>query len=113
MACKGDVTKYYQEAKATAQPVAQPINVNVSNVNTNQNTNGGYGAAVSHKSRMVTLLLAIFLGEIGFHRFYVGKIGSGIIWLLTMGCFGIGWVIDIIKIATGTFKDGNGLPITK
>lgn len=62
---------------------------------------------------MVTLILSIFLGGLGIHRFYVGKIGTGIIWLLTAGCCGIGWIYDIVKVATGTFKDGAGLIISK
>ena len=63
----------------------------------------------SSKSRLVALLLCIFLGSLGVHRFYVGKIGTGIIWLFSAGCFGIGWIIDIIMIACGkmTDKDGN------
>ena len=45
----------------------------------------------SSKSRMVALLLCFFLGTLGAHRFYVGKIGTGVVWLLTLGGgFGIG-----------------------
>ena len=71
----------------------------------------GYPEEVSGKSRLVTLLLCIFLGGLGVHRFYVGKIGTGIIWLLTAGCFGIGWIIDIIMIACGKMRDKDGYPI--
>lgn len=66
---------------------------------------------VSSKSKMVALLLCIFTGYLGIHRFYVGKIGSGIIYFLTMGLFGIGWIIDIISIAAGSFKDKYGMPL--
>lgn len=63
----------------------------------------------SSKSKIVALLLAIFLGELGIHRFYVGKVGTGILWLLTAGLCGIGWIYDIVKIATGTATDGAGM----
>ena len=60
---------------------------------------------ISPNSRTVTLLLCIFLGEFGIHRFYSGKIGTGILYLCTAGLFGIGWIIDIIMICTGSFTD--------
>ena len=59
----------------------------------------------SPKSRLITLLLCIFVGGLGIHRFYVGKIGTGILWLLTGGCLGIGALVDIIMIATENFTD--------
>lgn len=64
------------------------------------------------KSKMVALLLCIFLGGLGIHRFYVGKIGTGIIWLLTGGCFGIDYIVDIVMIATGKFTDKAGNALT-
>lgn len=67
---------------------------------------GGGMNEESPKSKILALILAIFLGAAGIHRFYVGKIGTGIIWLCTGGCFAIGWIYDIIKIASGTFRDG-------
>lgn len=94
-------------------PQQQPnVVINNSNANVNTNVVGGVGM-VSPKSKIVALLLCIFLGEFGIHRFYVGKIGTGIIWLCTMGLFGIGWIVDIIMLIIGSFKDGLGLPLRK
>ena len=59
-------------------------------------------------SRLVALLLCVFLGYLGVHRFYVGKIATGILWVCTGGLFGIGWVIDLILIAAGNFTDIDG-----
>ena len=67
----------------------------------------------SNKSKTVALLLCIFLGGLGVHRFYVGKIGTGIVWMLTGGVFGIGWIVDIIQIALGNFKDKSGALLKK
>ncbi len=65
----------------------------------------------SEKSRLVALLLVLFLGCLGIHRFYVGKIGTGLLMLFTLGGLGIWTLIDFIMIATGNFKDKNGLLI--
>lgn len=67
----------------------------------------------SKKLRLSALLLAIFLGELGIHRFYVKKIGTGILWFLTFGCFGIGWLVDLIMIISGEFKTKDGQLILK
>ena len=71
------------------------------------------GLSISPKSKIITLILVIFLGFLGIHRFYAGKVGTGIIWFLTAGFFVFGWIYDIIKIASGTFTDGMGFTIRK
>lgn len=71
------------------------INANT-NVNTNQNTNAAViGKA---KNKWVSFCLCLFLGYFGAHKFYEGKVGLGILYLLTIGLFGIGWIADIFII---------------
>lgn len=66
----------------------------------------------SPKSFVAALILCFLLGGLGVHRFYVGKIGTGILTILTIGgFFGIWPLIDLIMIATGKFKDSDGLNI--
>ena len=67
---------------------------------------------MSKKSRTVDLVLCLFLGCFGVHRFYEGKIGTGILWLCTLGLAGIGTLVDFIMILCGKAKDKDGLPIT-
>jgi TM2 domain-containing membrane protein YozV len=63
---------------------------------------------MSEKSNLAALLLCLFLGILGIHRFYVGKIGTGVLQLLTIGGLGIWALIDLIIIAVGKFTDGEG-----
>lgn len=67
----------------------------------------------SEKSRTADLILSIFFGGLGVHRFYEGKVGTGLLWLFTVGLCGIGWIIDIIMIAAGSGKDKYGNLITE
>ena len=53
-------------------------------------------------------LLTILLGWLGVHRFYVGKIGTGVLWFFTYGVFLIGWLIDILQVLGGRFTDKSG-----
>jgi TM2 domain-containing membrane protein YozV len=66
-------------------------------------------AGVSEKKRLVATLLCFFLGVLGIHRFYVGKIGTGILQIVTIaGFFGIWVLIDFIMIIVGKFTDKEG-----
>ena len=49
-------------------------------------------------NKWIALMLCFFGGVFGLHRFYEGKIATGILWLFTAGFFGIGWIVDLILI---------------
>ncbi len=68
---------------------------------------------ISSKSKTVAFILCFFLGFTGAHKFYVGKILMGILYFFTFGFFGIGWIIDVILILMGSFKDNNNLLLKK
>ena len=64
---------------------------------------------ISEKKRTVALLLCLFLGLLGIHRFYVGKVGTAILQIVTIGgVFGIWVLIDFIMIIVGKFTDKEG-----
>ena len=99
---------------------SRPDNIiinNNNNASSSASSSAMFGNAsnVSPKSWLVTLLLCLFLGTIGIHRFYVGKIGTGILMILLLitGISAIWAVIDLILIILGKFKDKQGLLITR
>ena len=63
---------------------------------------------MSEKSRLVAVLLCFFLGWFGAHRFYVGKIGTGILMIITFGGLGVWYVADLIMVICGVFRDKDG-----
>jgi TM2 domain-containing membrane protein YozV len=65
-------------------------------------------ANISDKSRLVALLFCALLGMFGVHRFYLGKTGTGVLMLLTLGGLGIWVLIDLILIGVGSFRDAQG-----
>ena len=72
----------------------------------------GTNTICSPKSRLVALILCFFLGGFGVHRFYVGKIGTGILYLCTAGLCGFGLLWDLVMIIIGSFRDSQGLALT-
>ena len=63
---------------------------------------------VSEKSFVATLILCLLLGGFGVHRFYVGKIGTGVAMIFTFGGLGIWVLVDFILICIGSFRDIEG-----
>src|SRR2546428_13759670 len=73
----------------------------------------GSGEGASDRSRAVTLALAFLGGVFGLHRFYTGRLQSGIWMALTFGGLGIWYLYDLILVATGEFRDGAGLRVLR
>lgn len=70
-----------------------------------------YVTGTSDKSKTVALILCILLGYLGIHYYYVGRIGRGLLATFTMNFFFIGWILDIINILLGKFRDNVGNPL--
>ncbi len=84
-----------EELKREEQQPQVIVNNTNTNTNVNRNINAGYGRA---KDKWVALILCVFLGFLGAHKFYEGKIGMGLIYLVTCGFFGLGIFIDFIVL---------------
>lgn len=93
-----------EEIKQSEQPSIVINNANTStNVNTNTNTNTNINGnatmlGMRARNKWVAFFLCVFLGFVGAHKFYEGKAGMGILYLCTVGLFGIGWFIDCISL---------------
>ena len=68
---------------------------------------------ISERTRGVALPVAALLGFFGAHRFYVGKAGTGLLMLVTVGGCGLWWVYDLILLVAGEFRDADGRRVVK
>ena len=103
--------------------VSHPENIIINNKNNNNSSSSasasanisGYNNMVSPKSWLVALLLCLFLGVVGGHRFYAGKIGTAIIMILlcATGISAVWALIDLIMIILSKFKDKQGRTIQR
>ncbi len=90
-----------EELKSTKSDTPSIVINNANeNANTNVNTNTNVNAAAfkKPKNKWIAVLLCLFIGVLGAHKFYEGKIGMGILYLLTCGLLGIGVIIDFIVL---------------
>jgi hypothetical protein len=95
---------YYQP-----QQPYQNIYVNNSSVNSHRaGMDYPPGYYYHYKDRSIAILLCLFLGWGGFHRFYTGKVGTGLLWFFTGGFFFFGWAFDLLFLLLGIFRDVNG-----
>jgi TM2 domain-containing membrane protein YozV len=78
-----------------------------------QAASAAHRPSATEKRILPALLLCFFVGFLGVHRFYVGKVGTGLLMLFTLGGFGIWTLIDFIMIVCGSFKDKEGHTITQ
>ena len=70
-------------------------------------------STTGQKSWLVALLLCFFLGMLGAHRFYVGKVGTAILQIVTFGGLGLWVLIDFVMIILGKFSDKQSQPLAR
>ena len=98
---------YGQTGYGQQQPYGQPLPSYA------QPQQYAMGYAGDQKDWLVALLLCLFIGGFGGHRFYTGHIGIGVAQLLTLGGCGIWTLVDLILILTNSYTDSNGRPLRK
>jgi TM2 domain-containing membrane protein YozV len=96
---------YQQPSQPYQQPYQQP------GYAPGQMGAGTQMPSAGQKDRQMALILCLFLGVVGGHRFYTGYTGIGVVQLLTLGGCGIWTLIDLMMILTNKFTDANGLPL--
>lgn len=74
-------------------------------------TNAEVNTDISPRSRLVAVLLCLIIGVLGIHRFYVGKTGTGIAMILTLGGLGVWVLVDLVMLLVGSFRDKDGKPV--
>ena len=62
---------------------------------------------------LALFLLTFFVGILGVHRFYVGKIGTGVLMLITLGGLGVWFLVDLLLVVTGQFTNKDGQKILR
>lgn len=101
-----------QSAGETVNEIIQDVKQNiVQNITINPDTT--ISISRKNKSTAIALCCLGFFGLGGIHRFYTGKVGTGIIWFLTVGCFGIGTVMDLVSLIINKFDDNEEKLIKK
>ena len=86
-----------EEIRRDAPAPQVVINNANTNSNVNENANNAF-AASRRRSKWTAFFLCLFLGWLGAHKFYEGKTGTGVLYLLTVGLFAFGWIIDCIAL---------------
>lgn len=88
-----------RQVEELRQAAAQPVIINNSNNNVNTNVaTAAYVPLGKPKNKWAAFFLCLLFGYLGIHRFYEGKVGTGILWALTGGLFSIGWLVDLLCI---------------
>ena len=98
------------EAKRDDMPGVNNGNAQANNQSVYRSATVASGSTevTSSRNKVVMIILWFFLGVIGAHHFYAGRIGMGLLYLFTGGLCGIGLLVDLILILTGNYRDCEG-----